>query len=204
MNTLQIKTIVVGYLDTNCYVLNAAGRNRAVIIDPGGNSSRIIGYLEEQELELEKVLLTHGHNDHIGALHGLLHRWNVPVLLHEKEAEFLNIPRTERTPYAREEQKQGFNVLRDGDIVDFEENEIKVLYTPGHTPGGVCFLFNGFCFTGDTLFNDGVGRTDFEGGDRISIITSIKEKLLSLDDEIEILPGHGPASTIGCERRYFD
>lgn len=200
---MTVETVVVGYLETNCYILTGDSSADALIIDPGANLSRIVGFVEKRGLKPVRILITHGHNDHIGALNGVLHKYEIPVFINEKEADFIHIPPSERRRYTPDVSGPGIYMLRDGDEITFGSVRLKALDTPGHTPGGMCYLADGVCFTGDTLFNDGVGRTDFDGGDYDSLMKSIRTKLLVLGDSTVIHPGHGPSSTIGTERRYF-
>jgi glyoxylase-like metal-dependent hydrolase (beta-lactamase superfamily II) len=199
---MDVYTIVVGFLETNCYVA-ANGGSEAVIIDPGANADRIVDFVTKRELRVSRVLLTHGHNDHIGGIEHIMRALNPQVLLHEKEADFVGLPSAGRRPFDPADCAPGFALVKDGDEIPFGDIRIRAFHTPGHTPGGACFLADSVCFTGDTLFNDGVGRTDFEGGSHKSLLKSINTKLLSLDDNVKIYPGHGPSSTIGRERRYF-
>ncbi|HOC92960.1 MAG TPA: MBL fold metallo-hydrolase [bacterium] len=199
---MDVYTIVVGFLETNCYVATNGGGD-AVIIDPGANPDRILEFISKRSLRVSRVLLTHGHNDHIGGIESIMRALNPQVLLQEKEADFIGLPPAGRRRFDPADAAPGFALLKDGDEIPLGDIRIKAFHTPGHTPGGACFLADSVCFTGDTLFNDGVGRTDFEGGSHKSIIQSIKSKLLSLDDDVKIYPGHGPSSTIGRERRYF-
>jgi hydroxyacylglutathione hydrolase len=200
---MKVETVVVGYLETNCYIMTAGSASETFIVDPGANSSRIVDFLEKRALIPKKILVTHGHNDHIGALNTIMGKYRVPVLINEREAEFMHVPPAERRGYDPDADAPGIYLLRDGDTIALDGKQLTALHTPGHTPGGMSFLTDGICFTGDTLFNDGVGRTDFEGGDHATLMNSLREKLLTLPDKTIIYPGHGPSSTIGRERRYF-
>ncbi len=204
-NRMDVRIAVVGYLDTNCYIVTDGANREAVIIDPGADASSVLKHIEKNKLDVKAILITHGHNDHIGALHELNRKLQVPMLIHEKEADYARIPQSDRKPFAPGETSTAFLTLKDGDEVRFGDSVLKTLHTPGHTPGGVCFysINDRICFSGDTLFSDGVGRTDFEGGDSRALMNSIKTKLLTMPDNVKIYPGHGPSSTIGAERRYF-
>ena len=207
MGKLNVYTVVVGFLETNCYLATDDSGREAVVVDPGADAGRILKHIEKMKLHPNYILLTHGHHDHTGGVSDTQRALRVPVLLHEKEADFIRVPAAGR---ARFEQgapaAKPYLTLRDGDEIAFGAARLKTLFTPGHTPGGVCFLdaASGIALTGDTLFNDGVGRTDFPGGDARALDNSIRTKLLVLPDETAIYPGHGPSSTIGRERSCFE
>ena len=196
----MIKKIVVGGLETNCYIFADLKTKEAALIDPASDGDNVIKTeLERHGLKLKCVINTHGHGDHISSNY----KFKVPICIHRLDAEFLG--NTELNMSAA----FGFNIksppasrlLEDGDVIRVGELKLKVLHTPGHTPGGISLLTDGVVFTGDTLFMNGVGRTDFSYGSEEDLVNSIKNKLLPLDDDIIIYPGHGPLSTIGKERR---
>lgn len=197
-----IRTVVVGFLETNCYLVSAGESGDAAVVDPGADAPKIMVALEQKNLTPRAILLTHGHYDHTGAIKELVEKFNIPILLHEKEADFMSISEAERARYGEDGGKK-YQLLQDGDIIKIGDLELKTIATPGHTPGGVCFLSGSSCVTGDTLFQDGVGRSDFPGGDERVLQQSIREKLMTLPDDTRIFPGHGDASTIGIERKYF-
>ena len=199
---MLIRTVVVGFLETNCYLISEKETGDAVVVDPGGDPEKIFSAIRTKNLNIKYIILTHGHHDHIGALHELRDKFRVPILLHRVEADFMNVPQKERGPFSAG-NGDIFLVLEEGDEIPVGGGKLKVLHTPGHTPGGACFLNGKVCVTGDTLFCDGVGRTDFEGGSADALMSSIRDKLLVLPDDTKIFPGHGPSSTIGRERRYF-
>lgn len=199
---VSLETIVVGYLETNCYLLFDSKRD-AVLIDPGGSADKILPRVDSNYCKLKYILLTHGHSDHMGGLEGVLSAYPTPVLLHTKEVEFLNIPREKVRRFEREISSPGYRALENGDMIDMGGWNLEVIFTPGHTPGGVCYHKGGDLFTGDTLFMDGVGRTDFRGGNAEALMNSIRNRLLPLGDGVRIYPGHGPSSTIGREKGYY-
>jgi glyoxylase-like metal-dependent hydrolase (beta-lactamase superfamily II) len=209
----RLWTLPLGYLKTNCYIIAAEGSRDAAVIDPGDEHEKIVQVLEENGLFVRLILLTHGHWDHIGAVADLFdyaakkvesgagsrgRRYGLgggtlpAVLLHERDAGLLE----EGSP--RPVTPAGF--LEQGDQLRIGSLEINVLHTPGHTPGGLCFLVDGMVFTGDTLFAGAIGRTDFPGGSQEQLIESIRTKLLSLPDQTVVYPGHDVSSTIGQER----
>lgn len=196
---MVIKRFSVGPLATNCYVVSS--RAEAFIVDPGADAALIKDYIKQNKLHVAFIINTHSHIDHIMADSELgypvyIHRLDAPALQDAKKnhSRFLLGAFHPCTPA---------KLLRDNDSIAFDDMQIKVLHTPGHTPGGICLQVGDAVFTGDTLFKDGIGRTDFPGGSESEILSSIKEKLLSLDDSVTIYPGHGEASTIGRERGNF-
>lgn len=197
-----IRTVIVGFLETNCYLLSGGDGGDALVADPGADVEKILKAVEQKKLDIKGILLTHGHYDHTGAIEKIREKYNVPVILHELEADFMHIAEGDRCMYGSGEGKK-YELLKDGDVINCADMSLKVIFTPGHTPGGVCFLSGATCITGDTLFQDGVGRSDFPGGDGATLQKSIREKLMTLPDDTRIFPGHGPASTIGIERKYF-
>ena len=206
MPKLNIYPVVVGFLQTNCYLVADESGRDAVVIDPGAKSSAIMKNIDRMKLNPKYILLTHGHHDHTGGVADLKRELVVPVLLHEEESDFIRVAASDREPFdPAADSSKPYLTLRDEDEIVFGAARLKTLHTPGHTPGGVCFLEAdaGVAFTGDTLFNDGVGRTDFPGGSAQALDNSIRSKLLVLPDDTVIFPGHGPSSTIGRERRYF-
>ncbi len=199
---MTLKRFEVGYMPTNCYVLSDG--EIAVIVDPGGGYGKISAYLTENGLKPVAVLLTHGHFDHILDAH----KWvkeGVDVYIHEDEASCLFTPEDNISamigltiPPVRT-----FKTFSDGDVLTFGKLSFKVIHTPGHTRGGCCFVLDdGSVLTGDTLMCETYGRTDFPGGSNEQIITSIKEKLFSLEGDRLIYPGHGDSTTLNHERRF--
>lgn len=209
----MIETIVTGDLGVNTYLYNFKDK-KALIIDPGAEPEKIIHRIEEKNLEIVGIILTHGHFDHIGALQELKEKFKVPLYIHKDDSTFLG-------PESMERHRQMFKPMGaqgmfyvdtyymetpKADIV-LEDNQelndfgLKVIHTPGHSPGSICLFSqeNGIVFTGDTLFKNGLGRTDFGGGDYNTLIKSL-EKLFSLPMETVAYPGHGPITHIGDEK----
>lgn len=197
---MQFVTQTVGRMAANAYILNADRSNEALVIDPGAEPEAILLALHGKKLK--GILLTHGHADHIGAVVALRSD-DVPVFIHEKDARMLTNPNLSLAKMVGIPESQGEPdfCLKDGEM-SIAGLTINVLHTPGHTQGSVCFLIDGKLFSGDTLFERGVGRTDLPGGDEKALATSIA-RLMQLDKDIEVYPGHGSATTIRGERRYY-
>lgn len=203
---IKIKRFICNYLQESSYV--AWGKGGCVIVDPGfqdtGEFDGLYAFLGENGLSPDAILLTHGHFDHILGVKELIARFGIPVYLNPADAPVLAIASIYGFALHAPKTDASFSYLpaRDGDILRFKGLEFKVIGTPGHTPGCVCYLdgSSGVMFTGDTLFAGSIGRTDLQYGDYDSEIRSIMEKLIFLPGETEIYPGHGPSSTIARER----
>ncbi len=199
-----LETLVVGSLQTNCYVLGCPETREALVIDPGAEAGRIRTVLEKQGLQLKKLVLTHAHGDHIGACGELREATGAQVLVHREDAGLLTDPHRNLTAYLGSALTlpPADVLLSDGDVVEFGAGiSLTVLHTPGHTQGSICLLGDDVLFSGDTLFAGAVGRTDFPGGSFQELTRSLVRRLLPLPDEIRVYPGHGPASTMGEEKR---
>lgn len=190
-----IKTIPVGEIGANCYIIMDEATKETVVLDPGGEGKKLEAILNKMGAKLKYILLTHGHFDHVGAVEYLADRFNVPFYINKLEEEY-----AKKDNYVFGKLRKADGYLRDGDIISFGSHNIKVIETPGHSKGGVSLLVEDKLFTGDTLFMGSIGRTDFLGGDYDEIIQSIKSKLLPLGNNIEVYPGHGPSSTIAYEK----
>jgi len=193
-----IKKIVVGPLESNCYLAGDENTKEIFVIDPGGDYKKIKNIIDKDGLKPKAVINTHGHGDHIGADK----EFNAPIWIHRLDADFLTDPSKNLS------SSMGFflktrpasRLLEHGDILNIGKYNIEVIHTPGHTPGSICLKGEREIFTGDTLFCEGIGRTDFPYGSEKDIMRSIKEKLFTLGDSYIIYPGHGPDSTIGNEK----
>ena len=198
-----LKTLLVGPLETNCYILGDEKSKEAVVIDPGGDFEEIEKQLKKLKLKVKYIVLTHGHFDHTGALAQLKKATGAEVLIHAEDASMLS-PTGQAQPFFMESGKDpcaADGTLKEGDKIQFGENSLEVLHTPGHTPGGISLLIDKMIFVGDTLFCGSIGRTDLPGGSFQELIDSIKMKLLTKGDDYLIYPGHGPTTTIGEERK---
>ncbi len=196
--------LVVGELGANCYVVGCEKTGEAAVIDPGGDAEKIVGVINKKGLKLKYIINTHGHIDHIAGNDALKEATGAQVLIHELDGEMLtqarhNLSNMVGMPF---QFKPADRLLKDGDTIEIGNIKLQVLHTPGHTRGGICLVGEGVVFSGDTLFNLSIGRTDFPGGDYDTIINSIKTKLLSLPDDTAVYPGHMGSSTIGYERNH--
>lgn len=199
-----LKHRVVSAFQVNCFVLAMEKGGDCVVVDPGGNAGDVARALEEDELDLKYILLTHAHVDHAGGVCDLqekcggevvMHRDDLPILeALEFQASSFGLPRTGTPRVDR--------FVEEGDRIEVDGFHLDVYHTPGHSPGGVTYRYDGILFVGDTLFAGSIGRTDLTGGSFDVLLSSIKEKLFPLGDEMRVLSGHGPATTIGDERMY--
>ena len=200
---VQYKALVLGELMTNCYIVYDDVTKDAMLIDPAWDYDRIDRELTKLGVTLRFVFLTHGHADHIGALQEVLNYKDVPVYIGRGDVELISNSRNNLSAFLGRNISitSPEHILYDGEEITLGTLHFTVLETPGHTPGGVCLYGEGLVFSGDTLFQYSVGRTDFYGGDSHQIIESIETKLMPLPDDTVVLPGHGPATEIGLERR---
>lgn len=190
----------VGNMSANAYILYDPGRNDALVIDPGAEPEAI--RLALRGKKLKGILLTHGHADHIGAV-AALRSEDVPVFIHPKDAQMLTNPHLSLAAMVGIQESQGEpDFYLDECQLSLAGLTLSVFHTPGHTPGSVCFQMDNALFTGDTLFERGVGRTDLPGGDAKALNASVA-RLMQMDKELEVYPGHGGATTIRSERRYY-
>ena len=206
-----LRTLAVGPLEANCYLLADPDSRRCLVIDPGGDDQRILEAIGSEGLLPEAVFLTHGHIDHIIAAGSLKRKFSIPVLIHSLDRFLLSPSREELGFFGLNSVPalEADRLLEDGDNISAGDLDLKLVHTPGHSPGSSCLVFPGsrrpgLVFTGDTLFAGGVGRTDLPGGDGVKLAESISQRLFGLPDETKIYPGHGPPSTIGREKRHLN
>ncbi|MFN4341070.1 MAG: MBL fold metallo-hydrolase [Azonexus sp.] len=204
---MRYQIVPVTPFEQNCTVLWCEKTRQAAVIDPGGDIERILRLLQDEQLTLTRILVTHGHIDHAGGVAALAERSGVPVEGPHAEDRFWieGMPQQSKMfgfPNVRSFEPDRW--LQDGDTVCFGEVELDVLHCPGHTPGHVVFFHapSRLAQVGDVLFQGSIGRTDFPRGDHATLIRSIKERLFPLGDDVAFIPGHGPMSTFGEERRY--
>ncbi len=203
------EVLAVGPLQANCSICGDEQTREAIVIDPGDEASRILDVVRRHHLRLTAIVLTHAHIDHAGAAPELRAATAAQVYLHEGDRELLAHLDSQASWLGLEPlgSFEPDEPLREGDRLCVGATELQVLHTPGHTPGSICLWIPAGkkLIAGDTLFRDGIGRTDLPGGNERQILASIKEKLLPLPDETVVTPGHGPETTIGRERElnYF-
>ena len=197
-----VKKLEVGMFASNCFIVGDEETKEGLIIDPGADASAILKTVKSLGLRIKFIVLTHSHMDHIGALAEVKQDTGAPVAIHQEEAESLRRPqfRIMVAPFSKTPPPPDI-ILKEGDTIAIGKISFRVLHTPGHTPGGISLYTKGIVFTGDTLFNFGIGRADFPGSNYEQELESIAEKLMTLPDNTTVCPGHGPDSTIGVERR---
>ena len=193
---MLIKTLPVGQLETNCYVVTNEATLESVVIDPGDESNAILDYLEDNRLRCVAILLTHGHYDHVGAVEGVQEETGAAVYMHKADDHRVN--RDYHFPFSLPENGRYY---QDGDVLELAGLRFEVLGTPGHTKGGVTLRCENALFTGDTLFKGSCGRTDLPGGDMDEELASLK-RLCSLPGEYEVYPGHMDSTTLERERMF--
>jgi len=201
-----VDKVVVGPFASNCYIVGSESNKEGIIIDPGDEAKKILKKVSDLGLDIKLIVLTHGHIDHVGALKEVKEVTGAEVAIHADDVQslsggtgFLVSLLVPGLSYPKPPPPD--RLLKDGDSLDIGNMHFEVLHTPGHTPGGICFLGGGVVFSGDTLFNYGIGRTDLPGGNYHQLLNSIRTKLMVLSDDTIVYPGHGPATTIGAERQ---
>ncbi|HYF82746.1 MAG TPA: MBL fold metallo-hydrolase [Clostridia bacterium] len=200
---MEFKRLPLGVYQANCYILFDENTKETAVIDPGGDFPEIKSFIEENELKVNYIIITHGHGDHIGALRELKDYTNAVVCIHSEDNEMLKNSRMNYSAemgYPRVEMSAD-KLLSDGDELILGGTKLSIIHTPGHSRGGICIYSEGSLFSGDTLFACSIGRTDLEGGSMDGIIDSIKGKLLTLPEATAVYPGHGPSSTILTEKK---
>lgn len=205
---MLIEQIKVGYMEVFCYLLGCKATGRGLAIDPAGDEDRIVDTARRLGITIDSVVNTHGHPDHTCGNGRLVELTGAKIYMHTQDNRFFNTPQGQAMG-----QQMGFTPsppadveVEDGDTIAFGEETLKVIHTPGHTPGGICLYGGNNLFTGDTLFVGAVGRTDFPGGSMETLMRSIREKILSLPQDTIVWPGHNygvqPSSTVAYEKKH--
>lgn len=199
---MEIITLTVGPLDTNCYLLGS--KNKAIIIDPGAEGEKILEILSKKSLTPEFIVYTHAHWDHTGGSSVIKEKTNPEIILGKYDIDCFNSKHNNLSEWLG----YASSAASPDRLVDEDEHikssgiDLKVIHTPGHTPGGISLYIEGHLFCGDTIFYGSVGRTDLPGGNTQELTNSIRSKIFCLDDNTLLLPGHGPASTVGQEKLH--
>ena len=196
-----LKKLVVGPIASNCYIVGSEATKEGMIIDPGADADEILKKVRELGLKIKLIVLTHRHPDHVGAAGQVKEATGAEVAAHVEAAKYL--PQSPSYIFESPYQASPYpdRLLKGGDSVDIDDLHFTVLHTPGHTPDGISLVGNGVVFTGDTLFNYGIGRYDLVDGNYQQLMDSIHNKLMALPDDTHVYPGHGPDTTISTERR---
>jgi len=199
-----IERLEVGPFASNCYIVGAETSHEGIIIDPGAEANRILKRVKDLGLTVKFIVLTHSHIDHIGAVKEIKEITKAELAVHSADARALQSRSPMGVLYRLSLQAAPppDRLLKGGDSLEIAGLRLLVLHTPGHSPGGICLLGEGVVFTGDTLFNFGIGRTDMPGGSTHQLMDSIHTKLMVLPDNTFVYPGHGPETTIGTERKW--
>lgn len=200
---MVLKTLTVGELGANCYILGCPDTLIGAVIDPGGDGDHILNTAEKLGLNIKYIINTHGHIDHIAANGRVKEATGADLLIHSQDAPMLTDSKLSLASFLgkKVDLVKADRLLEEGDLIKLGSLELKVIHTPGHTLGGICLAVENKLFTGDTLFAGSIGRTDFPGGDYNTLLNSIQEKLLNYGEETIVYPGHGPSSSIGEEKR---
>ncbi len=200
---IKVKQIPVGPFEMNCYVVSKTGQDECLIIDPGDEPQKIISYVEQQDLKPERILMTHCHIDHVRRASDIQDKFSIPLFCGEADLPLLEGMNEQAALFGMEKTElpkvDGFFT----DDRNFSVGDLNgtLWHTPGHSPGSFCIYIEDHLFVGDVLFYDSIGRTDLYGGNYSQLIKSIREKLLVLAEDTLVYPGHGPATTIGREKK---
>ncbi len=193
----------VMYGNTNCYIVLEKSSLLAAIIDPGADGELIIESLNKLKAKPQLIINTHGHWDHIGANKMLAEHYNIPIAIHQNDAKYLQDSSLSAAKMFNADGDGGKpdHLLTDGELINLGSLSFKVIHCPGHTQGGICLELGELLFSGDSLFNLSIGRTDLEGGDYQQLMASLAQ-LCQLDEQLLVLPGHGAKSTLGYEKKF--
>jgi len=203
---LKFDQLETGPLLTNCYIVGDSESRKAAVVDPGGHVGAILSALDRLDLECELIINTHSHFDHVGGNHDLKERTGAEILIHSSEADML----TQLSGQARifgisiENSPAADRTIDEGDVIEVGSVKMPVLHTPGHSPGGISLVIEGEkkILVGDLVFQGSVGRTDLPGGSMDTLVKMVNDKIFTHPDDTRLYPGHGPATTIGAEKRH--
>jgi len=196
-----IKKLVVGPLENNCFVIADEKSKDCFVVDPGDEPDRILDAIHENNFQLKYIVCTHAHFDHIAVVSDIKIETKAEIVLHRDDLEIYRSSKDQAASWGfdLDSQPEPDLFVAEGDTLEIGDLKFEILHTPGHSPGGICLYGEGIIITGDTLFAGSVGRTDLYGGDIGKLKKSFK-RLLSLPDDVKVLPGHGPETTIGHEK----
>jgi hydroxyacylglutathione hydrolase len=196
-----IKKLAVGPLESNCFIIADENTKEILVIDPGDEPDRILDLINENDYNVKYIVCTHAHFDHVGAVPDLKKETGAKIVIHRDEIEIYKNTGNQAAlwGYELDALPEPDMLASEGDKLEIGDLMFEIMHTPGHSPGGICLYGEGILITGDTLFAGSVGRTDFYGGNLEKLKSSFK-RLMSLSDEVKVLPGHGPESTIGKEK----
>ena len=198
---VKVHTLVLGPLQTNCYVVWAEGSASCVVVDPAYSPEKILDFTARQGLKIDAVFLTHGHFDHVGAVEVLQKQTESEVWMHQGDYHQRKDPMNDYLYPLHDQALEGIRFCGDGDTISAAGLTFTVLSTPGHSRGSVCYRTEDVLLSGDTLFAGGCGRTDLPGGDWATILVSLSD-LSELEDGVKVYPGHGESTTLAQEKRY--
>ncbi|MEW6686892.1 MAG: MBL fold metallo-hydrolase [Candidatus Edwardsbacteria bacterium] len=201
---MLLEQIVIGELETDCYLLSCSQTRDCAIIDPGAEPERILQVVRKNKFNPVYIINTHGHIDHIGGNHKIKEETKAEILIHSKDASMLTRPDKNFSLFIAQwvTSPPADRLIKEGEIIKIGSLSLEILHTPGHSPGSITLKVGGAIFCGDTLFAGSIGRTDLPGGSEKILLQSIKEKLLTLPDDTIVYPGHGQNTTIGEERKF--
>jgi glyoxylase-like metal-dependent hydrolase (beta-lactamase superfamily II) len=199
---MEYEVIVVGALETNCYLVSSKKTQECAIVDPAAEANKIFALIAKKELKPVVILNTHGHIDHIGANRDMKEKFDIPLRIHSLDGHMLGQEQQSELSFFLQAKTSppADSFFKDGEKIKIGNSSLQVLHTPGHSPGSVSFIGDSFVLSGDTLFCGGVGRTDLPGGNWEEMEDSLKKKILTLPEEMIVLPGHGPSTFIGQEK----
>jgi len=203
MRIVCLPVMSIPGLIVNVYFYYDEDTKSGIVIDPGGEPERICRFIADNELKIEGILFTHGHFDHLLAVNAVKEATSAPVACHSADGDMLRSPKPNFfDDFSQDTGIEPDILFRDGDVFEFGGHKMNVIHTPGHSPGGVSYYAkeSAALFSGDTLFYDSVGRTDFPGGSSATLTASIKDKLFTLPDDTAVYPGHGESTSIGYEK----